>query len=179
MARKPLPLRQIKEVAHTGCSKLANHRLLPDFQRFEIPYKFPKFPQIFGAWIVRRIKSGEPGAANGHPCMKAFDEFLDCTRHHPSTYGTKCRGEAGKCLACLEEHKDFKPTQPLDYMHFLEHFRVFTEGKQSADAGPGKFRYRRSTPGTDGAGSVLSFTGYRGGDAASSGRGKNAGAADQ
>mmetsp|Transcript_2602 Transcript_2602/g.2857 ORF Transcript_2602/g.2857 Transcript_2602/m.2857 type:complete len:195 (+) Transcript_2602:89-673(+) len=159
MVGQRLPLRVVSELPMAGCSKPRSHRRLPQFARFEIPYKFPRFPQIFGAWIVRRIKKKETGEVDGHPCSKMYDSFLDCARRHPDSYETKCRTEAGKCIACFEQHKGWSVPEGYNYLRFLEHFKVFSEGHQSHDAGPGKFRYVPSRPKTDGAGSVLQFSG--------------------
>jgi len=153
-----LPLRAAGSATlYSGCSKGRSHRALPQFQQFEIPHKFPRFPQIFGEWIVRRIRKKETGKESGHPCNKPFDTFLDCCRRHPASYEKKCRTEAGKCLACLEEHKNWKAPQAYQYMRFLEYFEVFSEGRQSYDEGPGKFRYTKPEPRTHGSGSVLTF----------------------
>mmetsp|Transcript_59188 Transcript_59188/g.165292 ORF Transcript_59188/g.165292 Transcript_59188/m.165292 type:complete len:170 (+) Transcript_59188:90-599(+) len=163
MADRRLPLRVCKESLYSGRFKRTNHRALPEFQRFEIEHNFPRFPQIFGEWIVRRISRSD-GQYTGHPCLKAFDFFLDCTRRHPDTYTSKCRMEAGRCLTCFEEHKEFQTPDIVHYMRYLEHFRVFSEGTQSLDAGPGKFRYKPITPMYHGTGTVMTFGGYgRGG----------------
>merc|ERR1739848_120378 len=102
-----LPMRTIgpHDGIWTGCSKRRSHRELPQFARFEIPHSFPRFPQIMGEWIIRRIKKKESGVERDHPCSKSFDTFLDCVRRHPDTYEKKCRTEAGRCLSCLEEHE--------------------------------------------------------------------------
>mmetsp|Transcript_101922 Transcript_101922/g.288447 ORF Transcript_101922/g.288447 Transcript_101922/m.288447 type:complete len:178 (-) Transcript_101922:222-755(-) len=157
MAIEKLPVRAAAETLYTGCSKRRSHRMLPQFQQFEIPHKFPRFPQIFGEWIVRRIRKKETGKITDHPCSKAFDTFLDCCRRHPDTYDKKCRTEAGKYCSCLEENKGWKAPEAYQYMRFLEHFRVFSEGRQSFDEGPGKFRYAGRTPKTHGAGTVMQF----------------------
>mmetsp|Transcript_36826 Transcript_36826/g.84850 ORF Transcript_36826/g.84850 Transcript_36826/m.84850 type:complete len:177 (+) Transcript_36826:40-570(+) len=156
--RWTLPLREaVGETLWSGCSKQNSHRALPEFTRFEIPYKFPRFPQIWGSRIVRRIKKKAKGREWGHPCTKHFDTVLDCLRRHPETYDKKCRIEVGRCLACLEQHKDWKADMGYSYLRFLEHFKVFTQGKQSLDEGPGKFQYKEPTPPTHGAGTVLEF----------------------
>mmetsp|Transcript_51538 Transcript_51538/g.95337 ORF Transcript_51538/g.95337 Transcript_51538/m.95337 type:complete len:179 (-) Transcript_51538:12-548(-) len=153
-----LPLREaVGETLWSGCSKQNSHRALPEFTRFEIPYKFPRFPQIWGYSIVRRIKKKEKGREWGHPCTRHFDTVMDCLRRHPDTYDKKCRIEVGRCLACLEQHKNWKADMGYSYLRFLEHFRVFTQGRQSLDEGTGKFQYKDPTPGTDGAGTVLQF----------------------
>mmetsp|Transcript_43944 Transcript_43944/g.111245 ORF Transcript_43944/g.111245 Transcript_43944/m.111245 type:complete len:199 (+) Transcript_43944:63-659(+) len=152
-----MSIARLRSGLYAGCSKARSHRALPEFQQFEIPHRFPKFPQIFGAWIVRRIRAKETGKEKEHPCSKSFDTFLDCCRRHPASYEKKCRNEAGKCLACLEEHREWKPAEPYQYMRFLEHFKVFSEGKQSWDEGPGCFRYPQKLPRTHGTGTVLAF----------------------
>ncbi|CAE8689734.1 unnamed protein product [Polarella glacialis] len=157
MGPRELPVRAVSESLFTGCSKRRSHRTLPRFQQFEIPHKFPQFPQIFGEWIVRRIRKKESGKENGHPCSKVYDTFLDCVRRHPDSFEKKCRTEAGKCLACQEEHKGWKAPEGFQYMRFLEHFRVFSEGKQSPDEGVGKFNYTDPGPRTHGVGTVLEF----------------------
>eukprot|EP00929_Paragymnodinium_shiwhaense_P064879 TRINITY_DN32576_c0_g1_i1.p2 TRINITY_DN32576_c0_g1~~TRINITY_DN32576_c0_g1_i1.p2 ORF type:complete len:193 (-),score=44.39 TRINITY_DN32576_c0_g1_i1:148-726(-) len=167
MASRRLPMRQVsattakvEEMGYSGCTKRPSHRLLPAFQKFEIPYKFPRFPQIFGVRIASRIKRKEQGSVEGHPCLRIYDEFLDCARHHPDTYDKKCKGQAGKCLQCFEEHKDWKPPSGVDYMRFLEHFKIFMEGRQSLAEGVGKFNYRKASPTFSGAGTVMKFGGY-------------------
>ncbi|CAK0903520.1 unnamed protein product [Prorocentrum cordatum] len=157
MSGQRLPERAMREVLSTGCSKRASHRQLPRFQQFEIPHKFPRFPQVFGDRIVRRVRKKETGNEEDHPCSKHFDSFLVCARRYPQNYDKKCRTEAGKYLACLEENQKWKASEPYQYMRFLEHFRVFSEGSGSWDEGPGKFRYEEQTPKTHGAGSVLQF----------------------
>mmetsp|Transcript_39941 Transcript_39941/g.106000 ORF Transcript_39941/g.106000 Transcript_39941/m.106000 type:complete len:165 (-) Transcript_39941:32-526(-) len=157
MADKKLPLRAVKETLFSGCSKKRSTRLLPEFALFEIPHQFPAFPQIFGQWIVRRIRKNEAGLTRDHPCSKAFDSFLDCARRCPTTLETKCKVEAGRCLQCLEDHKEWKAPQAYNYMRFLEHFRIFTEGKGTYEWGRGKFRYSDRTPDDHGRGTVLQF----------------------
>mmetsp|Transcript_53946 Transcript_53946/g.117734 ORF Transcript_53946/g.117734 Transcript_53946/m.117734 type:complete len:178 (-) Transcript_53946:8-541(-) len=159
MAGNRLPVRVVRETLNTGCSKRRSHRMLPAFQQFEIPHQFPKFPQIFGEWIVRRIKKKETGSVRDHPCSKAYDAFLDCARRHPNTYEKKCRIEAGKCLSCLEDNQGWKAPEAFGYMRLLEHFKVFSEGRQSHDEGPGKFIYRKEHPRTQGVGTVMQFGG--------------------
>mmetsp|Transcript_35684 Transcript_35684/g.100319 ORF Transcript_35684/g.100319 Transcript_35684/m.100319 type:complete len:173 (+) Transcript_35684:98-616(+) len=154
---KPLPVREMKEMMYTGCSKRRSHRALPEFQQFDIPYKFPRFPQIMGEWIVRRIKRGETNSVRDHPCSKVFDSFLDCVRRHPDTYEKKCRVEAGRCIMCENENKGWKAPIAYGYMRYLEHFRVFSEGSQSHDEGPGKYRYEEKTPTSHGRGTVIQF----------------------
>merc|ERR1712194_654113 len=107
--------------------------------------------------IVRRIKKKETGKERDHPCSKSFDTFLDCVRRHPDTYDKKCKTEAGKYCACLEDNKGWKAPEAYQYMRFLEHFRLFSEGKQSADEGIGKFRYTPDSPDQQGRGTVLEF----------------------
>ena len=133
--------------------------MLSHAQRFELKYDFPKYPQIFGEWIVRRLRRKETIADGAHPCMKHYDSFLVCVRRHPNTYEAKCRGEAGRCLACLERHQDWKMPNAFNYMRFLEYLRVFSEGRQSLDEGPGKFRYERATTQAHGKGTVMKFAG--------------------
>eukprot|EP00927_Polykrikos_kofoidii_P076721 TRINITY_DN73760_c0_g1_i1.p2 TRINITY_DN73760_c0_g1~~TRINITY_DN73760_c0_g1_i1.p2 ORF type:complete len:176 (-),score=21.78 TRINITY_DN73760_c0_g1_i1:41-538(-) len=154
-----LPVRKIAETAYAGVSKRPSHRTLPEFQRFELLHKFPRFPQIFGVWIARRIKRGSSGGVHDHPCLRVFDTFLHCCRRHPDTHESKCRTEAGKCLACLEENEGWKMPMRYDYMRFLEHFRLFSEGRQSNDEGVGKFRYKPDSPDQTGAGTVMKFSG--------------------
>mmetsp|Transcript_6592 Transcript_6592/g.21229 ORF Transcript_6592/g.21229 Transcript_6592/m.21229 type:complete len:175 (+) Transcript_6592:75-599(+) len=158
MGVEKLPARVVSETLHSGCSKRRSHRMLPRFQQLELKYDFPKFPQIMGEWIVRRISKKETGKETDHPCSKAFDSFLCCCRRHPNSYEKKCRVEAGKYYACLSENKGWKAPEGYQYMRYLEHFRVFSEGAQSRDMGPGKFNYKEKTPGTHGVGSVLEFS---------------------
>lgn len=72
------------------------------------------------------------------------------------------RTEAGKCLACEQEHKNWEAPKPYQYMRFLEHFNVFSEGAQSFDMGPGKFNYQKPTPRTHGKGMALKFDDTKG-----------------
>mmetsp|Transcript_44785 Transcript_44785/g.90379 ORF Transcript_44785/g.90379 Transcript_44785/m.90379 type:complete len:166 (+) Transcript_44785:105-602(+) len=157
MAVEKLPLRAVSETLYNGCSKRRSHRMLPRFQQLELKHGFPKFPQIMGEWIVRRISNKETGKETDHPCSKAFDTFLCCCRRHPTTFETKCRVEAGKYYASLQEHKNWKAPIGYQYMRYLEHFKVFSEGAQSRDMGPGKFNYTPKVPGTHGTGSVMEF----------------------
>lgn len=85
----------VAEALSAKCSKETSHRILPEKQQFEIPHKFPRFPQIMGDWIVRRIKKKETGEESMHPCTRTFDTFLDCCRRHPNTYLSKCRTSGG------------------------------------------------------------------------------------
>jgi len=149
------PVRTSAASAYTGCTKRRSHRLLVENQQLEIPYAFPKFPQIFGEWIVRRIRRKEAGKDHDHPCSKTLDTYLDCVRRCPDTFEKKCAAEAGKCLACLEEHRTWRAPQPHNYMRFLEYFRVFSEGSQTKDAGPGKFNYKKPSPDVSGQGLVM------------------------
>eukprot|EP00930_Biecheleria_cincta_P075670 TRINITY_DN62850_c0_g1_i1.p1 TRINITY_DN62850_c0_g1~~TRINITY_DN62850_c0_g1_i1.p1 ORF type:complete len:181 (+),score=11.26 TRINITY_DN62850_c0_g1_i1:28-543(+) len=162
MGPRELPARVALETLYSGCSKRRSHRMLPRFQQFEIPHQFPRFPQIFGEWIVRRIRKKESGKTNDHPCSKVYDTFLDCVRRHPDTFERQCKTEAGKCLACLEENKGWKAPEAFHYMRFLEHFRVFSEGRQSHDEGPGKFNYRDPSPRSHGVGTVMQLSPPRG-----------------
>lgn len=146
-------------VPFTGCYKKRSHRLLPRFQQLEIAYDFPKFPQIMAKRIVaKRISKKEGGIqTRDHPCSKAYDSFLECVRRCPDSYQKKCRTEAGKYLACMEENKSWKSQTRFTYMRFLEHFRLFTEGSGGREEGIGRFLYKDPTPRTHGVGTVMEF----------------------
>lgn len=145
---------------YTGTFKKRSHRMLERFQQMEIPYDFPKMPWIMAKRIVaKRISKKEGGIqTQDHPCSKVYDGFLACVRRYPETYQKRCRTEAGKCLACFQEHKDWKASPKFTYMPFLEHFRLFQEGTQSREEGIGRFLYNDPTPKTHGSGTVMSFS---------------------
>mmetsp|Transcript_4095 Transcript_4095/g.7474 ORF Transcript_4095/g.7474 Transcript_4095/m.7474 type:complete len:179 (+) Transcript_4095:113-649(+) len=154
-------------VPFTGCFKRRSHRALPRFQQMEIPYTFPKFPQIMAKRIVaKRISKKEGGVqTRDHPCSKAYDAFLACVRRCPDSYQKKCRTEAGKYLACMKENENWKSQPRSTYMRFLEHFQLFAEGTQSREEGIGRFLYKDPTPRTHGAGTVMEFGRTQGGAA--------------
>merc|ERR1719335_216255 len=130
----------------TGCTKAKSTRKLPQFSKFEIPHTFPKFPQIMGEWLVRRIWNKETGIETDHPCSKPFDAFLICLRRYPDTYERRCQVEAGRFLMCCEQHKDWQAPESYSYMRFLERFKVFTEGR------PGRFKYEKPSISHQGVG---------------------------
>eukprot|EP00746_Dinoflagellata_sp_MGD_P002542 gnl/MRDRNA2_/MRDRNA2_104966_c0_seq1.p1 gnl/MRDRNA2_/MRDRNA2_104966_c0~~gnl/MRDRNA2_/MRDRNA2_104966_c0_seq1.p1 ORF type:complete len:158 (+),score=22.80 gnl/MRDRNA2_/MRDRNA2_104966_c0_seq1:94-567(+) len=134
-----------------GCTKRKNHRALPQFAKFEIPHEFPRFPQIMGEWLVRRVRMKETGEITDHPCSKNFDGFLICLRRYPDTYHKKCKIEAARYMMCLEQHKDWTIPEEYSYMRFLERFGLFTEGN------PGRFRIQKPSIAHEGVGTTMSF----------------------
>ncbi|CAE7449621.1 nipblb [Symbiodinium microadriaticum] len=107
---------------------------------------------------AKRISKKEGGIqTRDHPCSKAYDSFLECVRRCPDSYQKKCRTEAGKYLACMEENKSWKSQTRFTYMRFLEHFRLFTEGSGGREEGIGRFLYKDPTPRTHGVGTVMEF----------------------
>eukprot|EP00439_Symbiodinium_sp_Y106_P030263 s5677_g3.t1 len=113
---------------------------------------------------AKRISKKEGGIqTRDHPCSKAYDSFLECVRRYPDSYQKKCRTEAGKYLACMEENKSWKSQTRFTYMRFLEHFRLFTEGSGGREEGIGRFLYKDPTPRTHGVGTVMEFGRTEGG----------------
>ncbi|CEL96749.1 unnamed protein product [Vitrella brassicaformis CCMP3155] len=112
-----------------GASKRRSHRLLQPV--FELYQAFPKPEHWQGKTITARIQRSEGDPSDEHPCMKTLKNYLYCIRgHRTAGHGKRmlqCRVEASLHKQCLEQNREWRPKDQIEYLPMLEHFRIFNE----------------------------------------------------
>ena len=114
-----------------GTSKTRTHRLLNP--RFELAQVMPDLQHHQAAKILASIKrndtmSSKDRAHNGmHPCASTHVTYMMCMRRFPDTYKERCSIEATKHASCIKVNEFWKPEREFDHLHFLEHFKIFSD----------------------------------------------------
>ena len=125
-----------------GTSKTRTHRFLNP--RFELTQAMPDILHHQSVKIIASIKRGDRRKSKGqasdgmHPCTTTHVSYMMCLRRFADTYKDRCAVEATQHATCIKSNEFWEPEQDFDHLHFLEHFKIFSECRRFKKRDPGE-----------------------------------------